>query len=112
VRNLTRAQRKKAQRKFKVGDVVTFGIRTWAHRVVDVTPRGVVIDVTSCKDIMPSIDWWARKQADGRYFMTVLYDHNTQGDGPCCRFAEQGVVSGPPEHTNMVPDKEYPLGRT
>ncbi len=105
MRNLTRAQRKKAMRQFKVGDVVTFGRGTYAYRVVEVSREGVVIDVTACKDVMKHIDIWARPQPDGKYFMTVLFDHNVQGSGPRCIYGRHGVTSGPPVHTDMEPDK-------
>lgn len=104
MKNLTRAQRKKAMRQFKPGDVVTWGAGTVAHRVVEVCEDGVVVDVTSYSDDR-FIDIWARQQPDGKYFMTVLYDHNVQGPGPRCRFRRHGVAAGPPVHTDLEPDK-------
>ena len=109
MKNLTRAQRKKAMRQFKPGDVVTWGTGTIAHRVVEVTREGVVIDVTSQKDA-DGTWYWSRELPDGRRVMTVLFDHNIQNHGPRCRFATPSVTQGPPRHTDMEPDKEYPLG--
>jgi len=105
VRNLTRAQRKKAQKEFEVGDVVTWGEGTIAHRVIDVNPRGVVVDVTSMMAHDPLTPFWASKLPDGRWALLVLFDHNVQGPGPRCRYREHGVCSGPPRHTDMEPDK-------
>ena len=104
MKNLTRAQRKKAQKQFKVGDVVTWGGASCSHRVVEVTARGVVVDVTSHSGD-DTICWWATKQPDGRYFMTVLYDSNMQGPGPRCRFREHAVTAGPVEHSGQEPDR-------
>ena len=110
MKNLTRAERKKAQKQFKVGDVVTWGSGTISHRVVAVTERGVVVDVTACsKDERNFVDVWAVRQADGSYHLLVLYDHNMQGSGPRCRFREHGVSSGPPRHSTDEPDKAKPL---
>jgi hypothetical protein len=104
MKNLTRAQRKKAMKSFKVGDVVTWGHGITAHQVVEVCQKGVVVDVTSCDDD-PLIGCWARKQPDGRYFVTVLYDGNTQCTGIRCRFRKLGIDAGPPRHSDLEPDK-------
>lgn len=110
MKNLTRAERKKAMKQFNVGDVVTWGHGSISHRVVAVTERGVIVDVTACsKDERNHIDVWAVKQPDGRYFLLVLYDHNMQGPGPRCRFREHGVCSGPPRLSTDEPDKVKPL---
>lgn len=85
MKNLTRAQRKKAMKQFKIGDLVTWGSGVSAHRVVDVTDRGVIVDISTLG-------------LDGRYFLTVLYDKNMQGNGPRCRFREQNVQRGPIRH--------------
>lgn len=111
MKNLTRAQRKKAVKQFKVGDVVTWGNGCCSHRVVEVTERGVVVDVTSYKDHDRFIDVWAAKQPDGRYFVLVLFDRNMQGPGPRCRFREHGVDRGPPRHSTDEPDKLKPLSQ-
>ena len=105
-KNLTRAQRKKAMREFKVGDVVTWGCGSVAHRVVEVNRRGCVVDVTSCAAYDTHIDYWATKAPDGRYLLLVLFDRNMQGSGPRCRFREQGVVAGPVRHADIEPDKK------
>lgn len=110
MKNLTRAGRKKAKKRFKPGDVVTWGTGTVAHVIVDVTDRGVVVDVTSQDRPQSHIHSWAKKQPDGRYFLLVLFDSNTQGPGIRCRFQEHGVSSGPVWHAgDMEPDKVYPL---
>lgn len=109
MKNLTRAQRKKAKKSFKVGDVITWGLGKISHVISGVTDRGVLVDVTSCaKDKTSNIDHWALRQPNGRYFLLVLYDHNTQGPGPRCRFRDPGVVSGPPRHSTDEPDKVKP----
>lgn len=106
MKNLTKAQRKKAMKSFKPGDVITWGEGEpiWSHRVVEVTERGLVIDVTACAPSDQYIDVWAKRQPDGRYLMTVLYDKNMQGAGPQCRFQEHGVVAGPPRLSTDPPD--------
>jgi hypothetical protein len=107
VKNLTRAQCKKAMKAFKVGDVVTWGMGSMGHRVVEVTREGVVVDVTSQKDD-PGAWFWSREQPDGKLFLTVLFDHNIQNSGPRCRFLRPGVTAGPPILTDMEPDKRQP----
>ena len=42
-----RAERKRLRRKFKVGDLVTWGAGRVAHPVIDVTALGVVVDSTA-----------------------------------------------------------------
>lgn len=101
MKNLTRAQRKKAMKQFSVGDVVTWGTGSVSHRVVAVTDRGVVVDVTS----QPTCESWSIKQGDGRYYLLVLFDSNMQGPGPQCRFREHGVCAGPVRHSTSEPDK-------
>lgn len=105
MKNLTRAQRKKAMKAFKVGDVVTWGDGLCSHRVVEVTVRGVVVDVTSEDTPGSQIWYWASKQPDGRYFLTVLYDSNMQGNGPRCMHREHAVCAGPVRHSDLEPDK-------
>lgn len=86
-------------KQFRPGDLVTWGTASVAHHVVEVTKRGVVVDVTSlANDPRNMIDWWATKQPDGRYFLLVLFDSNMQGPGPRCRFREHGVCAGPIQH--------------
>lgn len=104
-KNLTRAERKKAVKKFKAGDVVTWGNGATAHRVVEVDRRGCVIDVTSCAATEPHIDWWTTRSADGRYLLLVLFDRNMQGNGPRCQHRERGVCAGPVRHTDIEPDR-------
>src|SRR6188474_2721607 len=101
MKNLKRAQRKAIKKHFKVGDVVTWGTGSVSHRVVVVTDRGVVVDVTS----QSSPEAWASLQPDGRYFLLVLFDSNMQGSGPQCRFREHGVTAGPVRHSTEEPDK-------
>lgn len=62
MKNFTRAQRKKAKRKFKVGDAVTWGTGAISHRVIEVQEHGVVVDATSA--------------GYSRYF--VAFDGNTR----------------------------------
>jgi hypothetical protein len=44
-----RAVQKKLAKKFNVGDVVTWGNKRIAHRIVEVQSQGVVVDSTSAK---------------------------------------------------------------
>jgi hypothetical protein len=97
VKNLTRAQRKKAIHKFKIGDVVTWGWSHIAHRVVEVTHRGVVVDVTELL-VEEGLQHWARQRADGRWVLLVLFDHNTKR-------AELGTTCGPPVICDREPDR-------
>jgi hypothetical protein len=82
-----RAVRKKLGKKFKVGDVVTWGLRVIAHRVVKLDAAGVFVDTTSA-DI-------GVRQKDGRLWMLV----------PFVPVRAYGYAEGPPEHTDMIPDQ-------
>jgi len=94
MKNLSRAQRKKAVKQFKPGDVVTWGTGATWHRVVEVTKRGVIVDVTEADNV----GYFGVLQPDGRYFLLVLYDANIQGNTLRCRFREYGVSRGPVRH--------------
>jgi hypothetical protein len=86
-----RAERKKAQKHFKVGDVVTWGACVVAHRIAEVTEDGVLVDITSQEDA----HFLASKVVDGKYLLFVSFDRNNRsrsGRGPVC-------------HTDMEPDK-------
>ncbi len=43
---MKRALRKKLRRKFKVGDVITWGRGVVSHRILKVLEHGVVVDAT------------------------------------------------------------------
>lgn len=49
MKNFTRAQRKRAMRMVKVGDLVATENDGCRHPVLEVSMRGVVIDTTGCK---------------------------------------------------------------
>lgn len=98
MKNLKRAAKKRESRKFKKGDWVTWGNGSRCHQVVDVSERGVTVDVTGENDA----HYWAQAQPDGRFFLVVLFDHNMQGPGPRCRFRENGVCSGPPRKVDPI----------
>lgn len=98
MKNLTTAQRKRERRKFRVGDVVTWGQACVSHKVVEVTDKGVMVDVTSQDRPGKLIDIWATKRPDGRYVLLVLFDGNLRSQDM------QGVTRGPVWHTNMPPD--------
>lgn len=104
MKNLKRAERKREMKRFKVGDVVTWGNGALSHRVVEVNQRGVVIDVSSCTDA----NLWAAKQPDDRFFLLVLFDGNTQCNSMRCRFREYAVTQGPVRHSDDAPDKVQP----
>jgi len=87
------AIRKKLAKKFKVGDVVTWGNKFIAHRVVEVRQRGVMVDSTSQR--------YGARQRDGRLFTFI----------PFVPVRQYGMDVGPPEHTNMKPDVERLLPR-
>lgn len=108
MKNLTRAQRKREMKRFKPGDIVTWGHGDISHRVISVTERGVLVDVTSCAADDSSINYWALRQDDGSYALLVLFDHNVQGPGLRCRFRHRGVCSGPPRISTDEPDKRKP----
>jgi hypothetical protein len=71
-----RAIRKKAVKKFKVGDVVTWGQRRIAHKVIEIDSQGVWVDATSVGLI--------------RYFVHFAPGNKRE--------------PGPPEHTDIPPD--------
>jgi hypothetical protein len=81
-----RAIQKKLIKKFKVGDVVTWGNKFVAHRVVEVRAQGVVVDSTSVE--------YGKRQRDGRLFTFI----------PFVPIREYGSDVGPPEHTDMKAD--------
>lgn len=99
MKNLSNAERKKAMKQFKIGDIVTWGFGKYWFPVIEVNPRGCVVDVGAMGKIDPFIDHWAKKQADGRYHVLVLFDANTPS-GPQCRFEERGVIRGPVRHVS------------
>jgi len=66
-KNFTRAQRKKAKKTFKVGDVVTWGLGLISHRVIEVLEHGVKVDISK-SDIA--------KYYGDTYF--VAFDHNAR----------------------------------
>ena len=104
MKNLTRAKRKKAQKYFKVGDVVTWGLEATSHRVIEVTTMGVIVDVTSCANDDPNIECWARKLSDGRFSVLVLFD----GNAPACGLHRVlGVQRGPVKLSDMPPDETF-----
>ena len=80
----------KLVKKFKVGDVVTWGNKRVAHRVVDVQKHGVFVDSTSAK--------FGERQRDGRLFTFI----------PFVPVRRYGMDVGPPEHTALKPDVEVP----
>jgi len=96
VKNLTRAERKKARRSFKVGDVVTWGTGILSHVVVEVKEEGLIVDTTS--------DDFGARQPDGRKHVLVLFDTNIR--------KYEGYFTatskGPPRHSDAEPDKEIP----
>ncbi len=73
MKNLSRALRKKLQRYYKPGDWVTWGRGVSSHRVVEVTPRGVFVDITS--DNSPHIGIPLK---DGRRLYFVAFDGNVR----------------------------------
>jgi hypothetical protein len=79
------AIRKKLAKKFKVGDIVTWGYRRVAHRIIEVCRDGVYVDSTSsnCGELM----------RDGRRRLLVPYIARRRRG-----------VDGPPEHTTLPPD--------
>ena len=83
-----RALQKKLAKKFQVGNVVTWGHKRIAHRIVEVQAQGVIIDSTSAK--------FGKPQRDGRLFTFI----------PFIPVRRHGMDIGPPEHTDMKPDVE------
>jgi hypothetical protein len=66
-KNFTRAQRKKAKKTFKVGDVVTWGLGLISHRVIEVLEHGVKVDISK-SDLA--------RYYGNTYF--VAFDHNAR----------------------------------
>lgn len=81
-----RAIQKKLVKKFKVGDVVTWGNKLIAHRVTMVCRDGVYVDSTATN--------YGEPMRDGRRRVFVPYVTRRQ----------HGIDIGPPEHTTMSPD--------
>ena len=84
-----RAIQKKLTKKFQVGDVVTWGNKRIAHRIVEVQAKGVLVDSTSAK--------FGQSQRDGRLLTFI----------PFVPVHKYGIDVGPPEHTDMKPDVEH-----
>lgn len=42
-----RAIRKKLRKSYKIGEVVTWGLGVWAHRIIEVEDNAVVVDATA-----------------------------------------------------------------
>jgi hypothetical protein len=81
-----RSIQKKLAKKFQVGNVVTWGNKRIAHRIVEVQAHGVVVDSTSTK--------FGQQQRDGRLFTFI----------PFVPVRKYGMDVGPPEHTTMKPE--------
>lgn len=62
MRNMSRAERKKEQKKFQVGDVVTWGNGKVTQVILEVRHDGVVVDAAG---------WWGPN-------MLVVYDGNAR----------------------------------
>lgn len=82
-----RAIRKRMRRKFRVGDVVTWGHGFIAHRVIAVHADGVVVDTTSVGI--------GRLDDEGRRVMLIEF-------APGSRSYR---CPGPPRHSDLEPDK-------
>lgn len=80
--NLSRAGLKREARKFKVGDVVTWGNQSETDVVVEVTRTGLWVDVTGKKDAQ----YFAGRKVGDRLHYFVAYDGNVKcfrgGHGP------------------------------
>lgn len=66
---LKRAERKKMQKKFKVGDIVTWGLKIKSHRIVEVCEDGVYVDATdsNVKDPHYFVSWTTLLEKDLKY---------------------------------------------
>lgn len=80
--NLSRAGLKREAKRFKVGDIVTWGNNLCSHPVVEVTRTGLFVDVTGEKDA----EYFATRKVDDRLHYFVAYDGNIKcfkgGHGP------------------------------
>jgi uncharacterized protein YkvS len=79
--NMTSAQLKAESKKFKVGDVVTWGNGCSGHVVVEVQERALIVDVTDD----PKSEYYADGRSGDRRLLTVTYDGNNRnrsGRGP------------------------------
>lgn len=104
MKNFTRAQRKKAWRKFKVGDVVTWGLGIVSHVIVEKLSHGVMVDVTSRRE-KEKFYPHHKVTKDGRYLYFVAFDgnvrngvHNAEG-GKWLRASDQ-----PPDVSRPMTD--------
>ena len=83
-----RAIRRKMQKKFQPGDVVTWGRGILSHRVLAVRPTGVLVDTTSTG--------FGRLDASGR--RTILVEFSPPSRSNRC--------PGPPWHATFPPDED------
>lgn len=83
-----RAIRKKMQKKFRPGDVVTWGQGVRSHRVLAVRPTGILVDSTS--------SGFGRLGSDGR--RTILVEFSPASRSHRC--------FGPPWHATFPPDED------
>lgn len=56
---VSRTMRKKMLRRFKIGDLVTWGRKVVANRVVEVLPEGLYVDASreDCRDAKHFVAW-------------------------------------------------------
>jgi len=72
---------KRLVRCFQVGDLVTWGSKVCSHRIVEVSPNGVWVDVTG----EDRAEYWASRHVGNRYHLFVRFDGNNRdrsGRGP------------------------------
>lgn len=79
---MTRAEKKRERKRFKPGDVVTWGERVVSHRVLEVRADGLIVDASS------------QGPRFARYF--VAFDGNAR--------RADNIGRGPIEHSSEPPD--------
>lgn len=82
-----RAIRKRMQKRFRVGDVVTWGHGLVSHRVIAVHANGVVVDTTSTGI--------GRSDDLGRLVMLIEFAPGSHSHR----------CPGPPRHSDLPPDR-------
>lgn len=86
--NLSRAGLKREAKKFKVGDLVTWGNQSESDVVVEVTRTGLFVDVTGKKDA----EYFATRRVDDRLHYFVAFDGNVKcfqgGHGPITKVSK------------------------
>jgi hypothetical protein len=90
MRNMTKAELKREQKKFRVGDVVTWGRGEFTQVVLEVRDNGLIVDAT---------DWWGPTLLvvfDGNARWGVHHQDACRAEGTLRVVRRSGKLAAPP----------------